>query len=155
MLPIGRATFEFEEFLAACEYDLGCSPDTVSFYRKKVTRFLTWAQREKAETLDVQAVRQFFRWLKDQGLSDNGRHTYLRALRTWFNLLVRRKVIPQSPLVDADLRIRAVWRRPELPRADRLHRLLQQMKADVFPPGASQIGSRSGEGGHGSYQSRH
>ncbi|MGH2376575.1 MAG: tyrosine-type recombinase/integrase, partial [bacterium] len=32
--------------------------------------------------------------------------------------------------------IRAVWRRPELPRADRLHRLLQQMKADVFPPGA-------------------
>jgi hypothetical protein len=37
----------------------------------------------------------------------------------------RRKVIPQSPLVDADLRIRAVWRRPDLPRADRLHRLLE------------------------------
>jgi len=117
MLPIGRATFEFEEFLAACEYNLGCSPDTVSFYRKKVSRFLAWAQREKAETLDAHAVRQFFRWLKDQGLSDNGRHTYLRALRTWFNFLVRRKVIPQSPLIDADLRIRAVWRRPELPRA--------------------------------------
>lgn len=136
MLPVERATFEFEEFLAACEYDFGCSPETVSFYRKKVTRFLSWAQQEKAEALDAQAVRQFFRWLKDQGLSDNGRHTYLRALRTWFNFLVRRKLIPQSPLVDADLRIRAVWRRPELPRADRLHRLLQQMKADVFPPGA-------------------
>lgn len=31
------------------------------------------------EALDAQAVRQFFRWLKDQGLSDNGRHAYLRA----------------------------------------------------------------------------
>ncbi len=136
MLPIGRATFEFEEFLAACEDDLGCSPDTVSFYRKKVTRFLAWAQREKVETLDAHAVRQFFRSLKDQGVSDNGRHTYLRALQTWFNFLVRRKVVRQSPLVDADLRIRAVGLRPELPRADRLHRLLQQMKTDVFPPGA-------------------
>lgn len=97
-LPIGRATFEFEEFLAVCEYDLGCSPETVAFYRKKITRFLKWAQREKAETLDAQAVRQFFRWLKDQGLSDNGRYTYLRALRTWFNFLVCRKVVPQSPL---------------------------------------------------------
>ena len=58
MLPIGRTTFEFEEFLAACEYDLGCSSETVSFYRKKVTRFLVWAQREKAETLDAQAVRK-------------------------------------------------------------------------------------------------
>src|SRR3989304_2506527 len=103
MLPVGRATFEFEEFLAACEYDLGCSPETVAFYRKKITRFLKWAQQEKAEALDAQAVREFFRWLKDQGLSDNGRHTYLRALRTWFNFLVRRKMIPQSPLVDADL----------------------------------------------------
>jgi hypothetical protein len=24
------------------------------------------------ETLDAQAVRRFFRWLKDQGLNDNG-----------------------------------------------------------------------------------
>ncbi len=89
MLPIGRATFEFEEFLAACEYDLACSPDTVSFYRKKVSRFSTWAQQEKAEVLDAQTVRRFFRWLKDQGLTDKCRHTYLRALRTWFNFLVR------------------------------------------------------------------
>lgn len=81
-------------------------------------------------------MRQFFRWLKHEGLRDNGRHTYLRALRTRFNFLVRRKVIPQSPLIDVDLRIRAVWRRPDLPRADRLHRLLQQMKAHVLPPGA-------------------
>jgi site-specific recombinase XerD len=42
-------------------------------------------------------VRQFFRWLKDQGFSDNGRHTYLRAARTWFNFLVHRKVIPAVP----------------------------------------------------------
>lgn len=81
-------------------------------------------------------MRHFFHWLKDQGLSDNGRHTYLRALRTWFNFLVRRKVIPQFPLVDADLRIRAVWQRLELPRANRLHRIPQQMKADVLPSGA-------------------
>ncbi|MGH2372786.1 MAG: site-specific integrase [bacterium] len=79
MLPIGRATFEFEEFLAACEYDLGCSPETVAFYRKKITRFLKWAQQEKAEALDAHAVRQFFRWLKDQGLSDNGAHVPARA----------------------------------------------------------------------------
>lgn len=54
MLPIGRATFEFEEFLAACEYDRGCSPDTASFYRKKVTHFLSWAQQAKAGVLDAQ-----------------------------------------------------------------------------------------------------
>ncbi len=119
MLPIGRATFEAEEFFTACEYDHSCSPDTVSFYRKKVTRFLIWAQRERVETLDAQAVRRFFRWLKDQGPSDNGRHTYLRALRTWFNFMVRRKAIAQSPLADADQQIRAVWRRPIFPSSIR------------------------------------
>lgn len=52
VLPIGRATFEFEEFLAACKYDLCCSPETVAFYRRKITRFLKRAQQEKAEVLE-------------------------------------------------------------------------------------------------------
>lgn len=81
MLPIGRVPFEAEEFFTPCEYDRGCSPDTVSFYRKKVTRFLTWAQREKAETLDAQTVRQFFR-------SASGNH----LLGSWVSLVEQRSM---------------------------------------------------------------
>jgi len=132
-----RAEWEAEEFLTACEYELGCSPDTVSFYRKKLRPFLAWvSNQETIEQIDATILRQYFRHLKDRGLSDNGRHAYLRALRTWFNFLVRRKVILSSPLTEADLRIKSTWKRPTIPRADDLHRLLVQMKADVFPRGA-------------------
>ncbi len=134
-LSLRRAELEFDEFLVACEYDRNCAAGTIDFYRKKGKRFLTWAREQKIATIDAQTIRQFFRWLKDQGLSENGRHVYLRALRTWLNFLLRRKVLASSPLADADLRIRVVWKRPELPRADELDRLLRQMRTDVFPRG--------------------
>lgn len=137
-LSIRRAVLEADEFYTACEYDRGCAPDTIGFYRKKITPFLQWVQGAGVEGIDGDAVRRFFRYLKDKGLSDNGRHVYLRALRTWFNFLVRRKVIPGSPLPDADLEIHPVRGRPDLPKAERFHRLLVQMKADIFSQGAKE-----------------
>lgn len=133
VLPLDRAKWEVDEFLAACEYDLGCAPATVEFYRKKLRPFLSWMDSIGATEVTDSTVRTYFRYLKDRGLSDNGRHAYLRALRTWFNFMVRRKVLSVSPLVDADLRIRPIWKKPVLPRAEDLHRLLALMKADVWP----------------------
>lgn len=137
MVSVDRAKWEFEEFLSACEYDFNCAPATISFYRKKVEPLIAWMQ-EHDQDLDANTLREFFRHLKKRGLTDNGRHAHLRAIRTWLNFLVRRKVIPTSPLVDADLRIRPTWRRPDLPRSDRLLALLVRLKADVFPRRAKQ-----------------
>jgi hypothetical protein len=64
MLPIGRATFGLEEFLAACEYALGYFPETVALYREKITPFLRWAQQKRPRPWTTQTVHRFFRWLE-------------------------------------------------------------------------------------------
>jgi len=77
----------------ANEYDLGNSAATVAFYRKKIKPLLAWAEREGKGELNAQTLREFFRYLKTKSLTDNGRHASYRAIRTWLNFLVRRKII--------------------------------------------------------------
>ncbi|HEY6072195.1 MAG TPA: site-specific integrase, partial [Anaerolineales bacterium] len=137
-LPVSRATLEADEFFTACEYDFKCASETIRFYRDKITRFLQWAQQAGVETIDGAAVRRFFRHLVDTKHTENGRHAYLRALRTWFNFLVRRKVIATSPLKDADLRIQQTWTPPDVPPSDQLDRFFAQMRSDIFPSRAKQ-----------------
>lgn len=93
MIPIRQASLEFEEFLMANEYDLGNSAATVAFYRKKIKPLLAWAEREGKGELNAQTLREFFHHLKTKSLTDNGRHASYRAIRTWLNFLVRRKII--------------------------------------------------------------
>ena len=135
-LSVRRAALEAEELYTACEYDFNTAAETVRFYRQKITAFLRWAQANGLASVNGDAVRAFFRHLKDTKHSEGGRHAYLRALRTWFNFLRRRKVIGESPLADADIRIAPrTLERPILPKAEQLHGLLAAMRTDVFRKG--------------------
>ena len=91
--PLPASLPGVRRFLMANEYDLGNSAATVAFYRKKIKPLLAWAEREGKGELNAQTLREFFHHLKTKGLTDNGRHASYRAIRTWLNFPVRRKII--------------------------------------------------------------
>jgi len=132
MPPILRLRFEVEEFLASCEQDLGCASGTTTFYWKKLASLVAWAEAKHTQGRDAQALCEFLRLLKATGLSETTRHgNYPRdSCILEFPGTTQDR---QALAADADIRIRQRWKRPELPNAEKLHRLLTVDESGCVP----------------------
>ena len=100
----------------------GLSPNTISFYRKKIKKFLNFCELNliyDIQELQAKHIREYILWLEGKGHNKGGVHAHYRVLRSflyWYELendltdwanpiqKVKVKRPRQEPLEPADIK---------------------------------------------------
>ncbi len=100
----------------------GLSPNTISFHRKKLEKFLKYCeiyQIHDIQEIEAKHIREYILWLEDKGHNKGGVHAHFRVLRSflywyemkndlpdWANPIQKVKVKKprQEPLEPADIK---------------------------------------------------
>ena len=113
-------------YLDILRVERGCSPHTLSGYRRDLARLLSFARRSGAGdwgALDAEQMRSFAAAEHRRGLSPTSVQRLLSSCRGFFNHLLREGALAASPVTD--LRApRAPRKLPQVLDADEMNRLL-------------------------------
>lgn len=115
------STLEWAEAFIIDRKSRGLSPNTISFYRKKLKKFLEYCeinQIHEVQELNATNIRKYILWLESKGHNQGGVHAHFRVLRSflywyedendlteWINPIKKIKVKRprQEPLDPADI----------------------------------------------------
>lgn len=96
------------EFLGHLQTDRGASPYTVRNYQQALVEFFLWHHRETSrppawDGLQRDDFRNFLRFLGRKNLSRAAIQLRFCALRSFYKFLIRRGVVPASPIKNLSL----------------------------------------------------
>jgi integrase/recombinase XerD len=81
------STLEWAEAFIIDRKSRGLSPNTISFYRKKLKKFLEYCeinQIHEVQELNATNIRKYILWLESKGHNQGGVHAHFRVLRSFF-----------------------------------------------------------------------
>jgi integrase/recombinase XerD len=133
-----------QSFLIFCE-SKNLSPETVNWYKEKLTTILRLTGDVPANTITTDHLRQLVvYWAKDHrlcphlpprdrgtGLAPNTINGYLRALKTFFNFLVEEGILAQSPAKRIP-KLKTPLERGTVLTTEELSRLIQRNNGNSF-----------------------
>ena len=80
------STLEWAEAFMIDRKSRGLSPNTISFYRKKLKKFLEYCevnQIHEIQELNAANIRKYILWLESKGHNKGGVHAFFRVLRSF------------------------------------------------------------------------
>ena len=87
-----------DSFLRFIQQEKGLSKNTIKAYLQDINFFLRWTQFKKVSIADINEVscEDFIFHLRDKGLSPVSISRKMSALKTFFNYLIKQKVVQNN-----------------------------------------------------------
>jgi len=116
------------EFLTYLRIERGLSANTIEAYRRDLERATAWAQAERRKdllSLSREDVREFMRWMSEQGLDAKSVARSIATLRNFFKFLILDGVLKSDPTIS--LETPRSWQTlPRFLTLDEMNLLLEQ-----------------------------
>jgi integrase/recombinase XerD len=93
------------EFLTYLRVERGLSANTIEAYRRDLERVAAWAQAERQKdllSLSREDIRQFLRWMSEQGLEAKSVARCVVTLRNFFKFLILDGVVKYDPTISLE-----------------------------------------------------
>ncbi len=116
------------EFLTYLRIERGLSANTIEAYRRDLERVAAWAQAERRKdllSLSREDIREFLRWMSEQGLEAKSMARCIVALRNFFKFLILDGVLKSDPTISLE-RPRSWQALPKFLSIEEVNLLLEQ-----------------------------
>lgn len=93
------------EFLTYLRIERGLSANTIEAYRRDLERVAAWAQAEHQKdllSLSREDIREFLRWMNEQGLEAKSVARCIVTLRNFFKFLILDGVLKSDPTINLE-----------------------------------------------------
>ncbi len=93
------------EFLTYLRIERGLSANTIEAYRRDLERVAAWAQAERQKdllSLSREDIREFLRWMNEQGLEAKSVARCIVTLRNFFKFLILDGVLKSDPTINLE-----------------------------------------------------
>lgn len=121
-----------EQFLAACETQLGLSEKTTRAYAYDLGQFGDFMQEKTLDTITAEDIKRYLVYLDEQQkLKDSTIRRKIMTLKAYFGYYVDQKVIPETPLDGIDHKYKMSKSLPKILNANDVQRLLEFVTEDV------------------------
>ncbi|MCS6817208.1 MAG: site-specific tyrosine recombinase XerD [Blastocatellia bacterium] len=116
------------EFLTYLRIERGLSANTIEAYRRDLERVATWAQTERQKdllSLSREDLREFLRWMSEQGFEVGSVTRCIVTLRNFFRFLILDGFLKSDPTIS--LQTPRSWQTlPRFLTIEEVNRLLEQ-----------------------------
>ena len=120
------------QFLSACENELGLSEKTGRAYAYDLGQFGDFMQGKQLEQIEADDIRRYLDYLDEaQSLKDSTIRRKIMTLKAFFGYYSDRNVIPETPLENIDHKYKMSKSLPKILNANDVQRLLEFVNEDV------------------------